>query len=146
MAPVYLATALLLLVTALVSAPAAAAQDGGYPGPALPTGTGAPGLASCARGAVPDPSAYAYGPTACRPAAIPDTASRDYVCTNLAHGTSGLLYSSRLPYYAPGGEAYSSSGYGSGYSPSLTAPDPTAPASGASGDSSVGATPPPACA
>lgn len=136
MAPIHLAAALLLAGTALASAPAARAQDSG-------SAAARPLTAGCTGGAASDPTAYAYGRTACRAAAEPGSPAPDRLCTSPYRGTRGLLYSDRTPYYAPGGEAYSYSGYGSRYSPYVSDGAAAWPA----GSAGVAATTsPPTCA
>lgn len=143
---VQLGAALLAAIAVLAGTPAARAQDAGYGGSALPTGAGARSSRVCgSEGPAPDPSAYAYGRQACRPAADRGASSRDRLCASPYRGYSGLLYSDPAPFFAPGGEAYSYAGYGSSYSPYLLDTEAPAVARGDSADGSAASLGPPAC-
>jgi hypothetical protein len=114
----HFAVVLLVAVAVLTSAPAARAQDSGYPGTTLPGGgAAATGPYRCAADTALGPSGFAYGRLDCPPTGASGSSSPDRLCTSPYRGYSGLLYSDHPPFYAPGGEAYSYAGYGSSYSP-----------------------------
>jgi hypothetical protein len=145
----FLGAALLVVAAVLASAPPARAQEGGCPGRAPPASTesGATGPCTCpGYGTARDSSAYAYGRRDCPSESNRVPLTTDGLCTSPRGAYSGLLYSASVPFFAPGGEAYSYSGYGSSYSPYGASGGAELAASSASANGPPIPASPPACA
>jgi hypothetical protein len=135
MRPNFLGAAILVGAAVLASCPAARAQEQGCPGraPASSAENGAAGACTCpGYGTGRDASAYAYGRLDCASGGNRAPLPTDSLCTSARRDYSGLLYSASVPFFAPGGEAYSYAGYGSSYSP-YAASGGVAPAAGSPG-------------
>jgi hypothetical protein len=117
---ILLEAALLGMAVILASVPVVSAQEAACPGraPSASAASGGAGPCTCpGYGIARDSSAYAYGRLDCPIEGNRDPQSSNSSCTNPHRGYSGLLYSAGVPFFAPGGEAYSYAGYGSSYSP-----------------------------